>query len=279
MLFLGVIAVVLIFFDHRSAYVQNWHAKLSAIVVPVQVLVDQPIKSVHWLTITLKFQRQLLDENARLRAQQLLMESKLQKLLTLERENAQLRQLLQSTPQATGKVIVAQLLAVALNPATQQVVIDRGTADHLYLGQPVLDAYGVMGQVISVGPLTSRVLLVTDIQSAVPVQNYRTGARAIAIGSGSSGQLRLINVPDNSDIQEGDLYVASGMGLRFPVGYPVGVVAKSALEAGERFATIFLIPAAHIDKSEQVLLAWPEQASYDQAVQQQLQAAVLEKKT
>lgn len=267
------------FLDHRFIYFQNWHAKLSVVAVPVQVIVDEPIKLIHWLTSNLKLQRQLSNDNARLQAQQLLMESKLQKLLALERENEQLRQLLQSTPQATGKVIVAQLLAVALNPATQQVVIDRGTSDHLYIGQPVLDAYGVMGQIVSVGPLTSRVLLVTDIQSSVPVQNYRTGARAIAIGSGSSGQLRLINVPDNSDIQEGDLYVASGMGLRFPVGYPVGVVAKSTLEAGDRFATIFLIPAAHIDKSEQVLLAWPEKAAYDQAVQQQLNDAMTEKKS
>lgn len=250
---------------------------MSVAAAPVQRLVDEPIQFLHWVTSSLQLQRQLLAENARLQAQQVLLESKLQKLLTLERENAQLRQLLQSTPQATGKTIVARLLAVALNPATQQVVIDRGSNDHLYLGQPVLDAYGVMGQVVSIGPLTSRVLLVTDIKSFVPVQNYRTGARAIAVGSGSSGQLRLINLPDNSDIQEGDLYVASGMGLRFPVGYPVGVVAKSALEAGERFATIALIPAAHLDKSEQVLLAWPEQAAYDQAVQEQLRQAVSEK--
>jgi rod shape-determining protein MreC len=278
MLFLGICAFVLMFFDYHSKNFQDIHAKISVVAVPVQVLVDKPIKFVHWMTTNLKLQRQLLDDNARLRAQQVFLESKMQKLLALERENAQLRQLLQSTPQATGKVIVAQLLAVALNPATQQVVIDRGSSDHLYLGQPVLDAYGVLGQVISIGPLTSRVLLITDIQSSVPVQNYRTGSRAIAIGSGSSGQLRLINVPDNSDIREGDLYVASGMGLRFPVGYPVGVVAKSTLEAGDRFATIFLIPSARIDKSEQVLLAWPEHAAYDEAVQQQLNAAITEKK-
>jgi rod shape-determining protein MreC len=277
MLFLALLSATIMFFDHRMVRFQEIHAKLSAMVVPIQVVVDQPIKWVHWFVVKLTLQRQLLNDNARLRAEQLLMESKLQKLLALEKENAQLRQLLQSTPQATGKVIVAQLLAVALNPATQQVVVDRGSGDHLYLGQPVLDAYGVLGQVISIGPLTSRVLLVTDIKSAVPVQNYRTGARAIAIGSGSFGQLRLINVPDNSDIQEGDLYVASGMGLRFPVGYPVGVVAKSTLEAGERFATIFLIPAAHIDKSEQVLLAWPQQAAYDEAVQKQLKDAMAEK--
>ncbi len=277
MLFLALIAVAIMFFDYRSPYVKTLHSKLSVLAFPIQVIVDEPIKWIHWATTTLKLQRQLLEDNAKLHAQQLVMESKLQKLLTLEKENAQLRQLLQSTSLANGKVISARLLAVALNPATQQVIIDRGSGDELYLGQPVLDAYGVLGQVISIGPLTSRVLLITDIKSSVPVQNYRTGVRAIAIGSGSTSQLRLINIPDNSDIQEGDLYVASGMGLRFPVGYPVGVVAKSTLEAGERFATIALIPTAHIDKSEQVLLAWPEQAAYDEAVQQQLKEAMSEK--
>lgn len=259
--------------DYRSEHFQYLHAQMSVLAVPVQVLVDEPVKTLRWLSTSLKLQRQLLDDNTRLQAQQLLLESKMQKMVALERENMQLRQLLQSTSKATGKVIVAQLLAVDLNPTNQQVIIDRGNSDNLYLGQPVLDAYGVMGQIVSIGPLTSRVLLVTDVQSAVPVQNYRTGSRAIAIGSGASGQLRLINVPDNSDIHEGDLYVASGMGLRFPVGYPVGVVAKSVLEAGDRFATIALIPAAHLDKSEQVLLAWPEKSNYDKAVQDQLKEA------
>ncbi len=262
------------FFDQRSLSFQNLHAKISVVALPVQVMVDEPIKIINWLTTNFQVQHQLLADNARYKAQQLLLQSKLQKLVALERENAELRQLLQSTSQATGKVIAAQLLAVDLDPRIQQVIVDRGTRDNLYLGQPVLDGNGVLGQVVSIGPLTSRVLLVTDVQSAVPVQNYRTGARAIAVGAGIMGQLRLINVPDNSDIQEGDLYVASGMGLRFPVGYPVGVVAKSTLESGERFASISLIPAAHLDKTEQVLLAWPEQAEYDKAVQAQLKQSL-----
>ena len=263
------------FFDQRSYYIQDIHAKVSVLALPIQALVDEPIKIVKWLTTSLQAQRELLADNARYKAQRLVLESKLQKLMTLERENAQLRQLLQSTSQATGKVIASQLLAVDLDPRIQQVIVDRGSKDDLYLGQPVLDAYGVLGQVISIGPLTSRVLLVTDVRSAVPVQNYRTGARAIAVGAGITGQLRLINVPDNSDIQESDLYVASGMGLRFPVGYPVGVVAKSAFESGERFASITLVPAAHLDKTQQVLLAWPEQADYDKEVQSQLKEAIL----
>lgn len=257
--------------DLRWSFFQKFHANLSVVALPVQVLVDEPVKIINWLTTSLQTQRQLLDDNARYKAQQLLLESKLQKMVALERENAQLRQMLLSTSQGAGKVVIAHLLAVDLDPRSQQVIVDRGAKDNLYLGQPVLDAYGVLGQVVSIGPLTSRVLLVTDARSAVPVQNYRTSARAIAVGAGVNGQLRLINVPDNSDIKEGDLYVASGMGLRYPVGYPVGVVAKSAQDSGDRFANVSLIPAAHLDKTQQVLLAWPEQAEYDKAVQEQLQ--------
>ena len=228
------------------------------------------MKFVRELTTNFKAQSQLIEDNARLRVQLMLLDSQLQKLLTLERENAQLRELLRSTSQATGKVIVARLLAVDLDPSLQQVIIDRGTQDKLYLGQPVLDAYGVMGQVISVGPLTSRVLLITDPKSAVPVQNYRTGSRSIAMGSARAGQLKLINVSENNDIQEGDLYVTSSMGQRFPVGYPVGVVSKAAMTPGDRFINIYLIPSAHLDKTQQVLLAWPAQADVDQAIQKEL---------
>jgi rod shape-determining protein MreC len=249
---------------------QNWHAKFSAVVAPIQILVDTPIKMAKEITTNLQAQSQLVEDNAKLRVQLMLLDSQLQKLLTLERENAQLRELLRSTPQTKGNVMVAKLLAVDLDPSLQQVIIDRGASDKLYLGQPVLDAYGVMGQVISIGPMTSRVLLITDPKSAVPVQNYRTGSRSIAIGSAHSGQLRLINVPETNDIQEGDLYVTSGMGQRFPVGYPVGVVSKAAMMPGDRFVNIFLIPSAHLDKTEQVLLSWPEQANYDLAVQKQL---------
>lgn len=267
---MSFLALILMFLDHRSEYLHDLHAKLSVMVFPIQVLVDTPIKVINWVSTGFTLQRQLLEENARLKVQAVFLESKLQKLLTLERENAQLRELLQSTSQATGKVVIAQLLAVDLDPLVQQVILDKGVKDHIYLGQPVLDAYGVLGQVISVGPLTSRVLLINDMQSAVPVQNYRTGSRAIAVGLGYSGKLKLINVPETKDVQEGDLYVASGLGLRFPVGYPVGVVSKLSQELGDRFATILLIPSAHMDKTQQVLLAWPEQASFDMAVQKQL---------
>lgn len=260
--------------DQKAIFFQKIRSDLSVVVLPIQYLVDVPIKTVHWIVSSVTSQQQLLADNARLRAHELLLQSKLQKLLALERENAQLRELLKSTSHVGGHVVVAQLLAVDVDPNLQQIIIDKGRRYRVYRGQPVLDAYGVVGQVIHIGPLTSRVMLITDPKSAVPVQDYRNGVRAIVIGQGSSDKLTLINVPDTSDIQKGDLFVTSGLGLRFPVGYPVGVVSELSHTPGKRFATVLLNPSAHIDRTQQVLLAWPSKASLEKAVQKQLNSQI-----
>lgn len=257
-------------FDQRSAYFHNLRSKSAVIVYPIQILVDSPVKSIHWFVDNVTSQRNLLAENSKLRANELLLEAKLQKMLALEQENKQLRVLLKSTTEVSGRVLVAEMLAVALSPLQQQMIIDKGIKEQVYRGQPVLDAYGVMGQVVDVGSLTSKVLLITDTQSAVPVQSTRNGIRAIATGLGSEGQLSLINVPDTVDIKEGDVFVTSGLGLNYPVGYPVAMVSNISHVKGERFAVIKMIPAAHLTQSQQVLLVWPPRAPLSQEVQKQL---------
>lgn len=269
-----IFAIGFMVLDQKAVFFKKVHADLSVVVLPIQYLVDIPIKTVHWILNGVTSQQQLLADNARLRAHELLLQSKLQKLLALERENAQLRELLKSTSRVGGRVVVAQLLAVNLDPNLQQIVVDKGRGYHIYTGQPALDAYGVIGQVVQVGPLSSKVMLVTDPKSAVPVQDYRNGVRAIAVGQGSSGKLTLINIPDTSDIKKGDLFVSSGLGLRFPVGYPVGTVSELARTPGKRFATVALDPAAHVDRTQQVLLAWPSKASLAKAVRKQLKSKV-----
>lgn len=270
-----MLAVLLITFDHRSAGFHRFRDQIAVVVTPVQYVVSAPIRLAHWLGSGVTAQKQLLKENDRLRANNLLLQAKLHSLLSLKNENLQLRELLQSSSQIAAKrVIIAQILAVNLEAALSQLVIDRGKNAHVYVGQPVLDAYGVMGQVIDVGPLTSKVLLVTDQRSAVPVQDVRNGIRAIAVGVGESDALALINVPDTTQIQVGDLFLTSGMGTRYPVGYPVGVVANIAKIPGRRFATITLVPSAHVDQTQQVLLAWPTRKSLFKAVHQQLKLPV-----
>ncbi len=238
---------------------------------PIQYLVNTPIKTIHWIATNITTQQQLMADNARLRAHEWLLESKLQKLLALERENAQLRELLKSTSRIHGLgLLVAQLLAVNLDPNLQQVVVDKGTQSHIYVGQPVLDAYGIIGQVVDVSLLTSNVMLISDPKNAVPVQDYRNGTRAIAVGLGSSDKLMLINVPDTSDIKKGDLFISSGLGLRYPAGYPVGVVSELIHNPVKRFARIILQPSAHLDQSQQVLMVWPDKTSLNNTIRKNL---------
>ncbi len=243
--------------DHQFAYFERLRSLLSVIVAPMQYSVDRPVEFVRWIDTSFTTQQNLLIENAQLRARQLLLYAKLQKVLALERENEQLRALLQSASNIHEKVTVAQLLAVDLAPYTQQILIDKGRREGLYIGQPVLDAYGVMGQVIAISPLSSRILLITDPRSGVPVQNNRNGNRAIAAGMGFEGTLNLINVPITADFKKGDVLVTSGLGGHYPPGYPVGVVNYVNFSRG-RFATVTLLPAAHVNQSRQVLLVWPK---------------------
>lgn len=273
-LFFLIVAIVLMVMDHRSPGFHHFRSRLSIVVFPVQFIVNTPIKWVHWLSTSVVAQQRLLQENAALKAHDSLLESKLKKLFILRRENAQLKELLQSTKKISGRVKVAQLLAVDLDPTVHQIILDKGSHDHVYAGQPVLDAYGVMGQVIDVGLVTSKILLITDPSSAVPVKDYRNGLRAIAAGLGGSQHLALIHVTDTADVKVGDLLVTSGLGLRFPVGYPVGVVSRIKKVSGRRFMTIQLTPSAHLDQTQQVILAWPNQQALTKAVQRQLKKPI-----
>lgn len=256
--------------DHRSAKFHKLRDSFAAVVVPIEEVVNSPVRLIHWIGVSLTSRETLLEENAQLKAQQFLLQARLQKLLTLEKQNAQLLELLKSSPQVAGKVAVAQLLAVDLSPDVQEIVLDRGTRGHVYRGQPVLDAYGVMGQVIDVGPLTSKVLLINDPRSAIPVKDYRTGDRAIAIGLGSTDQLAIINLPPTNTVKLGDLFVTSGLGLRYPVGYPVGVVSSISRGVKTGYTEIQLTPSAHLDRTQQVLLAWPNHADMLSEVKKEL---------
>ena len=124
----------------------------------------------------------------------------------------------------------------------------------LVAGQAVLDAQGLIGQVISVAAFTSRVLVLTDPNHAVPVQINRNGIRSIAGGTGSLGEVVLENVPTSADIQEGDLVETSGLAGRFPAGYPVGGVTSVLVEPTSAYAQVAVEPLAQLDRTRHVLV-------------------------
>ncbi len=230
---------------------------LSLPLAPLQYLVSAPIQGIDKLSHLLSTQDTLHKENMALKAEQLLLKAQLQRLIAIESENNHLKGLLQSSQHIHGKTMIAQLLAIDSDLSRRQIVLDKGLHQGVFIGQPVLDAQGVMGQVIQVSPLTSRVLLINDVKSGIAVENARNGVRSIAIGDSYSGGLHLINVPQTADIKPGDMFLSSGLSDRYPSGYPVGEVSSAARDPGLPFMTIMLRPSAHLDQSRQVLLVWP----------------------
>lgn len=256
---LVVISIALMAFDYQQPKARYLHYALDVLITPIQYIINFPIRLLDAATNGISTQRKLLNENADLRAQQFLLQAQVQKLLSLEQENAQLRALLESSPKMSERMLVGQVLAIPPDRFTQEVIVDQGQKAGIYIGQPVFDALGVMGQVIQVGLLTSRVLLLSDSRSALPVYNTRNDILAIAAGSGKN-RLNLLYIPQTADVKVGDLFMTSGLDLRYPRGYPVGVVIEVKHNPGEPFSAITLQPNAHLDRSHQVLLIWPVNA-------------------
>lgn len=250
-------SLVLFFLDSRLDYFKPVRSVLSTVVYPIQVTASMPTSLVDWIEDFFQDREQLREKMAVLEASNMLQNIRLQKMQALERENMRLRELLGSSFRLQERVQVAELLTVDLDPFSQQVVIDKGKNYGVYVGQPVLDAKGVMGQVTETSPLSSRVVLLTDPSHSIPVQINRNGLRAVVTGRGLGEKLQMDFLPHNADIRVGDLLVTSGLGGRFPVGYPVGEVIAVDFPQGKAFADIKVEPAANLATSREVMLVLP----------------------
>lgn len=251
-------SLIMMTVDHRQGHLEKVRSALSVFVYPLQYTANLPVMATDWVSEAFVTRASLMEENARLRDEQLVLSSKVQKVETLKAENERLREMLQSSEKLDERVLIAELLAVDLQPFRHQIVINKGQREGVYDGQPIVDANGVMGQIVHVGPFSSTVLLLTDPSHAIPIQINRNGLRSVAVGTGQSHILQLEHLPNNVDIREGDLVVSSGLGSRFPPGYPVGVVYNISRVPGEPFAKVTIIPSAQLEKSREVLLVWPK---------------------
>nr|WP_184589170.1 rod shape-determining protein MreC [Pseudomonas nitritireducens] len=270
LLVLAVLSVALMVVDARFDYLKPVRSQMGLVLSPFYGVADFPVRAWEGVRDQFTSRSELQAENERLKAEQLLMQRRLQKLATLTEQNVRLRELLNSSALVDDKVLVGELIGVDPNPFTQRILIDKGEKDGVFQGQPVLDASGLMGQVVEVMPYTARVLLLTDTTHSIPVQVNRNGLRAIAVGTGNPERLELRYVADTADIKEGDLLVSSGLGQRFPAGYPVAVVKEVLHDTGGPFATIRAVPTAKMNRSRYVLLVFtdsrtPEQRATDAA--------------
>ena len=227
-------------------------------VTPVILLADFPPKGFTSLVEVFSTRSTMREEIKLLEKDLLLLHAKTEKMAALTAENNRLRDLLGSAAKLQDNVVVAELIGVAPDPEKHEVVIDKGATDGVFIGQPLLDAKGLMGQVVDVSRYSSRVLLISDPSHSVPVQVARSNLRLIAQGTGSTNRLELMYVQNTADVGAGDLLISSGLGGRFPVGYPVGVVNKVEHRSGGPFSTVTAIPSALLDRSRHVLLVFTE---------------------
>jgi rod shape-determining protein MreC len=241
-----------------TPWLNNLRNQAVAFVAPFYEIADLPRDLKDWSRTRFISRDQLVQENEALRSELLIHQRKLQQLVFLVAENTRLRQLLNSADMLNQRVLVADIVGVAPDPGVHKVLINRGREDGVYAGQPVVDAFGLVGQVVNVSAGHSLVLMITDASHAIPVQINRNGVRLIAEGQGSLRELGLRHVDATVDIQAGDLLVSSGLGDVYPPGYPVATITSVRFDTGKPFAEVVAEPQAQLDRNRHLLLVFAE---------------------
>jgi rod shape-determining protein MreC len=255
---LGVLSLVLIFMDHTTSWLDSFRSALTSVLMPIIVTADLPNRSALGIQDIFSSREDLHGRISGLESELIFFRVKSEKMAALASENDRLRSLLGSAAKLQDNVLVAELIGVNPDPEQQEVLIDKGFEDSVFVGQPVLDSRGLVGQVVAVSSYSSRVLLISDQRHSVPVQVLRNNLRLVAQGTGIGQRLELLHVNSTADIQVGDQLLSSGLGNRFPVGYPVGVVDKVDLKLGMPFSEVLAKPNAQLDRSSHVLLVFTE---------------------
>lgn len=263
MAILVIASITLMTVDHRWRSLDFVRSALSSVIYPLQYTIDLPIQLFYWADESLSSQQTLLKKNSDFEARHLENRVQLQKLDIIEKENDRLRKLLSAIPKTTERLLISEILNVDVDPYKHLIILNKGSSSEVYKGQPIIDAHGIMGQIVHVAPMSSTAMLVTDASHAIPVQVNRTGLRAIAFGSGKNDQLNLRHLPHSVDIKVGDLLITSGLGGTFPPNFPVAIISKIERPAGEPFAVIEAKPHAQLEKSREVLLVWRNEAAQD----------------
>lgn len=259
-----VLSAVLIVADARFDKLTSVRSVIGTGLAPVHWFGNAPYELQNWIEGLFTTRDDLLAENEDLNARLLILERRALKYAALASENNELRRLMNSSEVLDDRVIVGEIVGVSPDPFSHEVIINKGSRDGVTVGQAILDAHGLMGQVQQTSSFTSRVLLVSDSSHAVPVEVVRNGLRAILLGNGNINALELVHVPDTADIREGDLLVSSGLGGRFPKGYPVAEVENITKESGEPFVNIEATPKARLNQSRLVLVVFPPDGEEDE---------------
>ena len=260
LIFFSALALFLMVADARFNIVQPLRAAVGTVLYPIQWAILRPVLALRHGGEYFEALRdaQVLEAAARRKLAQQSQQANQVEQLSLE--NERLRKLLGLRERITTPAQTAEVLYDAADPYTRKVIIDKGLAQGVQEGSPVIDESGVLGQVTRVHPLISEVTLITDRDHAIPVMNTRTGARSVAFGDpgGShAGALELRFMASNADVQAGDLLTTSGVDGIYPAGLPVAKVDKVERRADTAFARIYCVPQAAVDGARHVMVLKP----------------------
>lgn len=250
-----LLSLAMMFADHRLQLLDDTRGLIATAIEPLHMLADLP-QQVAGVADYFSSHGTLLNENQALRRERLLLEAELQKLAALQAENHRIRALLESAQVLDEKVVIAEISATSTDPYRHLIRLSKGSLDGVFVGQSLIDAHGIVGQVVNVTPVSANAILITDVNHGIPVEIGRTGLQTVAHGDGDMNLLRLPYLPGNSDVQVGDLLVSSGLGGRYPAGYPVGTVTRVDHPPGAHFLDIIASPAARLQHGREVLLVW-----------------------
>jgi rod shape-determining protein MreC len=257
-LFYVLIALMVYAFDQHYAYTRMLRSAVLTAASPLYLLVDMPFGYYFHHREAWRSVASLQAENQAIKKENLTLKALLRKFNALYFENDRLRALLKSSKQFGDSVLMAEILSVDSDPSVQRIILNKGSREGVFVDQVVLDANGVLGQVVEVSPWSCVVLLMTDVDHAIPVYILRNNVRAIAVGLGIEQQLELMNLPNTADVRSGDMLISSGLGQRFPAGYPVGTVISVEKNQALAFAKVLVKPVSELSRLREVLLLWPQ---------------------
>ena len=254
---LALLSAALMIFDHRGQQLQQLRAVLMVVVYPIQVAASIPVDLYNGLVAAVTSDKDLKERNLVLESERQQLLVRLQQFDAIGNENDRLRAMVGAASRVADRILVAELMEVSLEPFSRRLLIRRGARDGVYVGQPAIDAYGIVGQVTQVAPQVSTVTLITDPGHAIPVLDNRSGLRTVVFGSGDQDELTVPYLSRVADIKEGDQLISSGMGGVFPAGYPVATVTTIVNDPGESFLRIRARPTAQLNHGKQMLLIQP----------------------
>jgi len=255
-LLLATLSIFLLVIDHRDNHLDAARKAIGTAVYPLSIIVDAPVSLWRWAGDTTTNRKDLQRENSRLQVERLLTQARLQRYAALEAENSRLRAILEATSRVRDRVRIAEIMSVSSDPYRHVLVVNKGTNDGVFDGQAMIDAAGIVGQIIETGVLSSQGLLISDPGHALHVAVNRNGLRTIVRGTGTFSRLDLPALPNNADIQEGDLLVTTGLGGVFPPGYPVAVVDSVVRLPLESYAAVSATPTAALNQVREIMLIW-----------------------